>query len=97
LNRTAGQLSFGADHSHKMLIQHINETTANWTLFSRCIDKYSQTKDDRYLINEQSWVDRSLLGEIAFDVFNDIISTLRNLSVQVTIVPSYVEKITIDD
>lgn len=97
LNRTAGQLSFGADSSHKSLIEYIDDTTANWTLFSRCMEKYKKTKDDKYLINEQSWVDRSLLGEIAFDVFNDLVSTLKNLGVIVTITPYYVDEINIED
>lgn len=83
LNRAAGQVSFGADKSHKRVVKHLINSKWMWTLHSRCREKYKLTGNNKYNINEHSWVDRSVLGEVAEEMFNLYRTELSKLGVNI--------------
>ncbi|MBA3774282.1 MAG: FAD/NAD(P)-binding protein [Ramlibacter sp.] len=89
LNRTAEQVSLCADASHRSLDIEVYERNIE-TLYQWASEKFEATKNPRYHIAPQHWVDRALVGEALSDTFARYVAELRNLGITVTMIPSKV-------
>ncbi|WP_299491109.1 Sden_1164 family protein [uncultured Shewanella sp.] len=78
LNRIAGQVCFAADESNvnagPLLPPKYRLTLSEW-----CLNKYQETKDNRYQLGSQDWPKRALHGEALKIHFDEYITLLNNL------------------
>ncbi len=96
LNRTAEQVSFGADPSHGVYSMSVQQRRT-LTLHEWARDRYDATGESKYDILPQQWVERRLLGEALAEFFALYISDLEKLGVAVDLYPYEAVDIVPDD
>ncbi|CCG88053.1 FAD/NAD(P)-binding protein [Erwinia piriflorinigrans] len=94
LNRIVGQIAFAPDKTNGTS-QNYSESTR--VTFNEWLNKkYQATQDKRYQLNADDFPTRELYGESLVEIFQDLVTELRQAGIVVNLIKDSVEKLTKD-